>query len=386
MAQRPSLTSLFLSFFKLGLIAFGGPATVVYIREMAVIRHKWLDEEKFEDGLTLCQAIPGATSMQTVAYVGLMARGIIGALVSFISFGLPSFILMLILSALYVKYHSVPRVISLFNGLQVLVVAIVANATYIFARSTFKNYRGVFLAIAASIFFWAGISPFIVILCAAFIGFIFLNDRNVAVFTSAIETKTENYGFKQLAIIFLVLFLLLFVLYLVDRKLLNLAILMMRIDLFAFGGGFASVPLMLHEIVAVRGWMDSKTFMDGIALGEVTPGPILITSTFVGYMLYGLSGAIVATVSTFTPSFIMVALTVPVLHRLKTSAHFNGATKGILASFVGLLFFMSLKFAIAIPWDIFRTLMLVAVCVALIKKIDIFYVVLFSAVISVLIF
>ena len=76
----------------------------------------------------------------------------------------------------------------------------------------------------------------------------------------------------------------------------------MRIDLFAFGGGFGSLPLMLHEIVSVRGWMDSNTFMDGIALGQVTPGPIVITSTFVGYLLYGWSGAIVATIAIFTPS------------------------------------------------------------------------------------
>ena len=161
---------------------------------------------------------------------------------------------------------------------------------------------------------------------------------------------------------------------------------MIKIDLFAFGGGFASIPLMLHEIVNVRGWMDSKTFMDGIALGQVTPGPIVITSTFVGYILYGLSGAIVATTAIFAPSFLMVVILTPVFDRLKSSVYFTNATKGILASFVGLLFFVSIKFALAVHWDIFRMLIGVAAFAALFRKIDVLYVVISASVASVLIF
>jgi chromate transporter len=161
---------------------------------------------------------------------------------------------------------------------------------------------------------------------------------------------------------------------------------MMRIDLFAFGGGFASIPLMLHEIVNVRGWMDSKTFMDGIALGQVTPGPIVITSTFVGYMSYGLWGAAVATIAIFTPSFLMVIAITPVFDRLKASAYFLGATKGILASFVGLLFFVTIKFALAVPWDLVRIVLVCAAFIALIRKVDILYVVFITAVISIFAF
>ena len=145
--------NLFLSFLRLGLTAFGGPAMVVYIKEMSVNRHQWLDKETFKEGVVLCQSIPGATAMQTAAYVGLRAKGITGALVSFVGFGLPAFILMLVLSSLYARYHAVPGVISLFNGLQVVVVAIIANATYSFGKSTFKNYRDVILAIAAAFFY-----------------------------------------------------------------------------------------------------------------------------------------------------------------------------------------------------------------------------------------
>jgi len=355
---------------------------VVHIKEMAVTRHNWLDEERFNDGVALCQSIPGATAMQTAAYVGLRARGIAGALASFLGFGLPAFILMLILSSLYARFHEVPGIISLFNGLQVVVVAIVANATYSFGKSMFRNFRDVTLAITASVLLWIGISPFIVIVGAAFTGVVFLGGQGI-IAASTVERETDGYRVAQLSMLFLILFLVLLLLYLIDVKLLNLSMLMMRIDLFAFGGGFASVPLMLHEIVNVRGWMDSKTFMDGIALGQVTPGPIVITSAFVGYMLYGLSGAIVASAAIFTPSLLMVILVTPVFDRMKASAYFTGATKGILASFVGLLFYVMVKFGLTVHWDIVRIVLAGAALAALLKKVDILYVVFIAAVISV---
>jgi chromate transporter len=292
---------------------------------------------------------------------------------------------MLVLSSLYARYHEVPRIISLFNGLQVTVVAIVANATYSFGKSTLKYFRDIILAIAASVLLWIGVSPFIVILGAAFAGIVFLKGKGI-IAASTSERETNRHSIKQLAVLLLILFLGLLILYLIDAKLLNLAVLMIRIDLFAFGGGFASVPLMLHEIVNVRGWMDSKTFMDGIALGQVTPGPIVITSTFVGYILYGLPGAIVASAAILTPSLLMVILVTPIFDRLKASAYFSGATKGILTSFVGLLFFVTVKFGLAVPWDIGKALLVCAAFVALLKKVDILYVVFIAAIISVFVF
>ena len=383
--RQPSIPSLFLSFLKLGLTAFGGPAMVAYIKEMAVTRHRWLTDETFKDGVVLCQSIPGATAMQTAAYVGLRSRGIPGAMASFIGFGLPAFILMLILSSLYVTYHAAPGLISLFSGLQVVVVAIVANATYAFGRSTFKSYKDIVLAFAASLLLWAGTSPFVVILGAAFVGIVFFKEANI-VPISVPEGNNDRHVFKQLTALLIFIFLSLVTLYMTNVKLFNLAALMMRIDLFAFGGGFASLPLMLHEIVNVRGWMDNKTFMDGIALGQVTPGPIVITSTFVGYLTHGTAGAIVATAAIFMPSFLMVIAITPIMDRLKNSAYFLRATKGILASFVGLLFFVTVKFGLAVPWDIARFVLVCLAFGALLRKVDILYVVFAGAALSLAIF
>ncbi len=358
---------------------------VAYIKEMAVNGQKWLDEDTFRDGVVLCQSIPGATAMQTAAYVGLRSNGIQGAFSSFVGFGLPAFVLMLVLSSLYEKYNDIPIIISLFSGLQVIVVAIVLNAAYSFGKGTFKNYKDIILAMAAAALLWAGISPFIVIIGASLAGMVFLRSAG-AVPLSAGGKQINRFRVRQLYA-FLLTFLLTFIsLYFIDERLFDLSALMMRIDLFAFGGGFASVPLMLHEVVDIRGWMDSTTFMDGIALGQVTPGPIVITSTFVGYLTQGIVGAFVATISIFAPSFLMVIAITPIMDRLRNSIYFHGATKGILTSFVGLLFFVTIKFASGVPWDVMRVLLACVAFAALLKKIDIVYIVLIAAFISVIIF
>lgn len=383
-SPKLTLMRLFLFFLRLGLTAFGGPAMVAYIKEMSVTRHKWLDEDTFKDGVALCQSIPGATAMQMAAYVGLRARGITGALVSYIGFGLPAFILMLLLSALYIGSHKLSSVISLFNGLQVIVVAIVANATFAFGKTALKDYRTALIAAASAIFFWKGISPFLVIIGAGSAGaFFFSNSESVS--TPMPHAKSNSWTYRHIIALFVILIGGLVALYVADKELFYLAALMLRIDLFAFGGGFASLPLMLHEIVDVRGWMDNRTFMDGIALGQVTPGPIVITATFVGYLLYGLPGAMVATIAIFSPSFLILAVTAPIFDKLRSSGYFPAVIKGILASFVGLLFSVTLKFASDVPWDVIRALLGLAALTALVKKVDILYVVLIGAAISLVI-
>jgi chromate transporter len=160
---------------------------------------------------------------------------------------------------------------------------------------------------------------------------------------------------------------------------------MFRIDLFAFGGGFASVPLMFHEVVEVRSWLDAPTLLNGIALGQVTPGPIVITATFIGYLLKGLPGGLIATICVFLPSFMMVVGTVPDFDRLRSSPYFKKVITGIFCSFVGLLLTVTIRFALDIPWDLPRTLLTIAAFVALILKLDILWVVLIGTAISLIV-
>jgi chromate transporter len=377
-----SVKSLFLSFLRLGLTAFGGPAMVAYIGELAVQRKKWLDQPTFKSGVALAQSIPGATAMQTAAYVGLRVRGIPGALASYVGFGLPAFLFMVILSSLYAASRDLPWVTSLFHGLQVIVVAVVANATYTFGRGTLRKYWDFFVAAASASAFWLGVSPFYVIMGAAVAGMILFKSKKTQVSTGA--RAAASLPITHIAALSLAVLIGLLCLYLAKPNLLKLALLMLKVDVFAFGGGFASLPLMLQQVVHVQGWMDERTFMDGIALGQITPGPIVITATFVGYLLHRLPGAVVATIAIFTPSFIMLVVTAPFFDRLKQSALFGKAIKGILASFVGLLLFVTLKFAMAVPWDVIRVLIVVATFVALLRKIDILYIVPAGAAVSLL--
>ncbi len=380
--QMPTVKGLFVSFFRLGLTAFGGPAMLAHIRELSTQRNQWLDKNDFKNGIALCQSIPGATAIQAAAYVGLRVHGISGALAAYCGFGLPAFIFMLFLAVLYARFSNLPRFISLFNGLQVIVVAIIFNATYSFGRNIANNYRNILVALLAAVSFWFGVSPFMVIIGACIIGMALLK---VPASSAAVnsETKITEWNVWQSIGLLAGFFICLAGLYFLNNILFSLAAVMLKIDLFAFGGGFASLPLMLHEIVINREWLDSKTFMDGIALGQITPGPIVITATFVGYLVYGIAGALVATIAIFAPSFFMVITIAPFFDRLKNSIYFMKAIDGIFASFVGLLLYVCIKFTIGIPWEIVRILLGLATLTALFRKVDILYIVPTGAVISV---
>lgn len=377
----PVLTDLFTSFLRLGLTAFGGPSMVAYIRRLVVEQKHWLDEESFRDGVALCQMIPGATAMQAAAYVGLRARGVRGAVTSFIAFGLPALVLMMALAALYTQTHTLPAVVSAFNGLQAIVIAMMASAAVSFGRNYLKNGQHVITALAAAALFALNVHPIVVILISALFGLI-LNNRLVTPrATSGISSARRSA--KPLLFLLAAVAASFLLLLVVQRTLFDLAALMFRIDLFAFGGGFASVPLMFHEIVEVRGWLDSPTFLNGIVLGQVTPGPIVITATFIGYLRYGPLGGLIATLGVFTPSFLLVIGTVPYFDRLRNSLAFNKAIGGILCSFVGLLAIVTLRFAWNIPCDISRIGLAGTAFIALLRKVDVLWVVLVGAVISI---
>jgi chromate transporter len=379
---KPSFLQLILSFFKLGASAFGGPSMVAYIGRMAVEKKHWMSKESFLDGVALCQLIPGATAMQTSAYVGLKTRGVMGAAASFIGFGLPAFLLMMILSALYARTHSLPVVVSVFSGLQAVIVAIVANAVLLFGRSALKNSRDVSIAVVAALMFGFAINPIAALLVAAVLGLA----RNAKTSRRPLAESRGTPRFPTTSFLVLVSaaavsFGLLFRF---QRKLFDLAALMSLVDLSAFGGGFASIPLMLHEVVQVRGWMDGPTFLNGIVLGQITPGPIVITATFVGYLVCGLAGGLLATVGVFLPSFLLVVGIAPLSGRLFGSPYLDKSLGGILCSFVGLLLTVTVRFALDVQWNPLHIILSSAAFIALLLKVDVLWVVLGGAIISII--
>ncbi len=356
---------------------------VPYIKELAVGRKAWLDEQSFRAGVVLCQTIPGATAMQAAAYVGLRVRGILGGLAAYIGFGLPAFLLMLVLTAIYLHTRELPVTTSLFAGLRVVVVAIVANATVDFGRSSIKRVPdGVIAALAAvALAPPLKMNPIAVIVICGVLGCLLLKEEG----SGAGPGAADPWRAIRPALLLVALgAVAIAALYGLDSDLFALTTAMLRVDLFAFGGGFASAPLMHHEVVNVHGWMDARTFLDGMALGQVTPGPLAITATFVGYLVKGFLGATVATIGVFAPSFGILALVLPVFDRLQTWALFRRAMRGALLAFVGLLAATTVRFSFDVSWSLAAALIGIAAFTALRRKVDIIWVVLAAGLLSAL--
>jgi chromate transporter len=382
--NRPSLTSIFLAFLRLGLTAFGGPAMVPYIRAMAVERKGWLDEPTFSLGMSLTQLLPGATAMQVAAYVGLRARGGVGALAAYTGFGLPAFLLMLGLTALYFSARDVAAVTAAFTGLQLVIVALILHAAINFARRYLDTLASKLLACLAGV--WLGFkgNPILALAVVCVLALFLLRDEQGGMAPPNGRTGRGPLHFAGLLLAGLLAFM--GVLYAVDPELFRLGLLMIKIDCFAFGGGYVSVPLMLHEVVEVRGWLTEPMFMDGIALGQVTPGPIVMTGAFVGYAVSGVTGALVAALTVFSPSLIILCAATPFADRLVTSPLARRVLKGSLISLVGLMAAVAVRFGLSIQWTAAQAIFAAAAFIALRKGVDILWVVLAGAGIGAILF
>jgi chromate transporter len=379
--DNPTYSQLFLFFVWTGFTAFGGLAMTAYVRKKITEKKKWLDEKTFDSGLALCQIIPGAIIMQLVAYIGLKMKGIRGAVVSFIGFGLPAFLIMLILSVFYKHSKNVGSVEQVLGVLRVVIIAIVANAAYIFASKNFRNVNDWIIGALATGLFLTRLHPALVLLLAAFIGII-LTKKEFSLSEKPVRVNTFKFFLGLLALVAVCTGILL----IVNKSYFTLATVMLRIDLFSFGGGLAATPIMYHELVDVYKWFDPKTFMDGIILGQVTPGSIIIAATFFGYVHFGITGSILATICVFTPSFLILMGIIPFFDKLKTYPQFNKGINGILCSFVGLLAVITFRFGMGIHWNPANSIIAVAAFILLMFKIDVLWVIIGGMLVSLVIF
>jgi len=348
-----------------------------HIRKHIVDKKGWLEGEAFDSGLALCQVIPGAIVMQLAAYIGLKLRGIPGAVICFVGFGLPAFLVMFILSVIYKHAKNITAVELVLTGLRVVIVAIVANAAFVFGKKNFHNKNDVTIAAIAALLFFIKLYPALVLLIAALLGIVLTKDEYKPISNTG---KTNTFRF-----FLLVLFVVTCctgILFIVSKEYFVLAVTMLRIDLFSFGGGLAAMPIMYHEFIDIFNWFDEKTFMDGMILGQVTPGSIIISATFFGYMKYGILGSVLATICVFTPSFLILMGIVPFFDKLKTYPQFNKVINGILCSFVGLLVVITYRFAIDIHWTPVSIIFTSVAFVLLIRRIDVMWVILGGIILS----
>ena len=380
------LSLLFKRFLKLGATAYGGPAIAGQMKKTIVKDLAWLKEPEFMQGIALCQLIPGATFVQMSAYIGYRLRGIGGALVCMAGFVLPAFILILILSAIYFRFGDLWIVQSLFKGLAPIIVAIVLDAFINFGKPMVKDWKAIIivgLAFAGFVFHMNIVLVFVIAGALALLMRLAVSEKALPSPTPSGAAKRNAPYLLGLAAIVITLFV---VCYFLNEQLFYLALIMAKVGALAFGGGFTTIGLIQLDVVERFHWVSTKEFLDGIVMGQVTPGPIVITATFLGYKLAGFLGAAMATVAIFTSDFFILSLLIPYYDRLRGIKSVRIMEQGILAAFVGMLGLVLYNFGRTTFVDIPSILFAVGAFIALLKKIDLSYILLIGAILSILTF
>lgn len=314
-----NLVQVFLLFFKIGLTAFG-PSMITEIKKDIVKKLKWINEKELLEGLALAQLLPGATFVSLSIYIGYKLKGLLGALASFIGFIFAPFFIMLMLSLLYFKYENMAFVNVLFKGLGAVVTALILNATWDLAKTTTSSISTIMIAVTAFIISLLYNNIFLILFVSAFLGIILIPKSTEDMKGTNLLKKTKI-QWKNIIIICITI-LLFFMLTAFNRELLSIAVAFLKIGALTFGNGFTMIPLIQQEVVNTHHWLSTNQFMIGVAVGQMTPGPVTITATFIGYKVMGLIGAIVGTLSIYASSFLFIVITFGVytnkrLHYLK---------------------------------------------------------------------
>jgi len=342
-----SLLHLFGNFLKIGSTAFGGfMALVSVIENIIVDKRKLLTHEDMLDGISLASVLPGPVAANVVAYVGYRMRGGIGALITATAVLLPSFVLVVALTIAYLQAGEIPAVNKVFAGFIPAVVAIIISAATRMSKKAIKGWREVSIAAVAAILL-KSIGGFyitlIVILGAGLVGWLLFRGtvaKNLA--ENPIEQDLEPLDIKKivipLAILAGILALSLLPIPLGEDSLAKLFVTFSGMSLMLFGGGYVFIPMIQEVVVNNYGWVTQTEFANAIAMGQITPGPILISAAFIGYVVKGIAGAFVATVAIFFPPGLLMVTMSHLLERIKGSVIIQAALKGIRPAVIGMIF------------------------------------------------
>lgn len=343
--ERASLPYIFFTFLKLGATAFGGYMSLVAIVQKQLVEiDKKMKEEDLLDGISLTSVLPGPVAVNTIAYVGYLLRGIPGAIAAFAGIVLPSFFLVILLSWLYFTYGNIPAVKNIFSGIAPTITALIVTVAIGMARKTIKvPAQWVICLLAAILLIFIGgfTTTFLIIIGSGIVGYFLFHQQQGKERLSNEEKLL--FGNRQWIISGVVLLLLLFVLlfggqYPGAPKNIQIISTFSGISLTLFGGGYVVIPALHELFVENLGWLTSAEFADGIAIGQITPGPIFITATFIGYKVAGIMGALLATIAMFTPSMVLTVLLSRFVKTLNQSTLVKAAMKAVRAAVIGMIF------------------------------------------------
>jgi chromate transporter len=318
-------------FLGLGTWGFGGPiATVGYMQRDLVERRRWLSRKDFLDGVALGQTMPGPLAAQVVMWLGFLRAGTIGALVTAVAFIAPSFVLVLAVAIVYARYSGLPVVQALFSGIAPAVMAIIAVAAYKLARLT--NRRDVRLwaisAVLAVVTALTGVEIAVLFIAAGLLMVALDAPPRWRRPPSGATGVTPLPGIAGVALKKLAAAAGL-------GSLATLAWFFFKTGALTFGSGLAIVPFLREGVVHQHHWLTGGQFLDAVAMGLITPGPVVITATFVGYLAAGWQGAVVATVAIFTPIFLGVVLPGRWFIRHRDNRQIQAFVKGATAAAAG---------------------------------------------------
>ena len=339
---------------KLGMISFGGPAGQIAIMHAELVeKRRWISERRYLHALNFCMALPGPEAQQLASYVGYSMHGVRGALAAGGLFVLPSFVLLCVMSAIYVEFGDVAAVEGVVRGLGAAVIALVAAAVIRIGGRVIHTPAAVVLAVAAFVALVAGVPFLAIVAVTALIGYVAGRVRPSILGKAAAhgeddfhETRPERGLRRRFVKTLLVWLVPLAALLLVGGLVAELAGFFTIAALATFGGAYAVLPFVADAAVNRFGWLSADDMVAGLALGESTPGPLIMVNTFVGFLagynvegglVWGLLGATIATVCTFAPSFVFIISGAPLIDRIRTTGAFAASLNGITIAVVGVI-------------------------------------------------
>ncbi|MGH2748853.1 MAG: chromate efflux transporter [Actinomycetota bacterium] len=316
-----SLGEIALLLSRIGATAFGGPAAhIAILHDEVVRRRKWFDEQQFLDHMGLTNLIPGPNSTEMAIFVGHALRGWRGLIVAGASFILPAVGIVLVFAWAYVEYGDTPQIESLLYGIKPVVIAIVVQAIYGLGRKAYKDWF--LLAVGAMVFvlYLIGVNELALLFGG---GALVMAVRNAPWIRAEVLLPGALLTQQQAA--------------LPGFELDRLFLIFLKVGALLYGGGYVLLAFLRNDLVERLGWLTDQQLLDAIAIGQVTPGPLFATATFVGYVLGGLAGALLATVAIFLPSFVFVAGVGLIARRVRESPWTSALLDGVNAAALGLM-------------------------------------------------
>jgi chromate transporter len=342
-------------FLKLGTISFGGPAAHIALMEQEVVHQRgWLSREHFLDLLAATNLVPGPNAVEMAIHLGFVRAGWPGLLAGGVAFILPAFFISLALSVVYVQYGALPQGAALFYGISPAVLAIVLAATYRLGRTAIRDKRSLALGVVCLGAALLGVNEVAVLVAAGVAGVL-------------LYAPPRGLGLAGLTLGGLPLAPAWLAAPLLDDRLVQLGLFFLKVGALLFGSGMVLFAFVQGDVVTRYGWLTQQQLLDAIAVGQMTPGPVLSSVTFIGYLVADWPGAVVATVAVFLPSFVIIALIGPWIPRLRRSPTAQAFLRGVNAAVVALILAVSLMLFRAAIVDVWTVLVLLVGLIALLR-------------------